>query len=228
MIRIFIGYDPREAVAFDVLCHSIHRHASEPVTICPLRLDVLTRAGYMRRARDPLQSTDFSFSRFLVPHLCEYEGRAIFMDCDMLCLSDISEIMDTLCGNLDKAVYVVKHHHVVNPGDTKFLGEPQTPYARKNWSSVMLFNCDECVPLSWDAVNKQSGLWLHQFQWTRTERIGELPECWNQLVGVNVSRPDKGLLHYTEGGPWFDDYAQCDYAQLWYDEYRLMTGRDYR
>ena len=172
MIPVFIGYDSREEMAFHVLARSIWQRASLPVSITPLRLEQLP----MWRERHPLQSTEFSFSRFLVPYLCNYEGHAIFMDCDMLCLDDIAKLWKLRDSN---AVQVVKHDH--NPTEsTKFLNQPQTPYRRKNWSSVMIFNNPKCRALTPEYVNKATGLELHQFAWT--DEIGSLPANWNYLV----------------------------------------------
>lgn len=177
MIRVFIGYDGREEIAFHVLARSIWERASEPVSITPVRLSHLE--GFWKRPRHPLQSTDFSFSRFLVPYLCDYQGFAIFMDCDMLCLKDIADLWSYRDTNF--ALKVVKHKHDVETG-VKFLNQPQTPYQRKNWSSVMLFNNDKCRNLTPEYVCKAEGLDLHQFKWLKDEDIGDLPENWNYLV----------------------------------------------
>lgn len=214
LIRIFIGYDEREAVAFSVLAHSIHRRASQPVTITPVRLDQLK--GVYHRERDPLQSTDFSFSRFLVPWMCGYEGWAIFMDCDQLVLEDISNLWalrDERC-----AVQVVKHNHVPKEA-TKHLGEKQSKYEKKNWSSVMLINCARCKALTPDYVNTATGLQLHQFKWLGNDGlIGEIPSRWNHLVGYDAPRADAALVHYTTGGPYFAEYEDCEYSREWFDE----------
>ncbi len=213
MIRIFIGYDPREAVAFHTLCHSIHRRASQPVTIIPLALNQLKKQ--MWRERSPMQSTDFSFSRFLTPFLCDFEGWAIFMDCDMLVLDDIA----TLWGLQDEkyAIMCVKHNHVPVE-DRKFLGAVQTTYEKKNWSSVMLFNCAKCQALDTDYVNTASGLELHRFKWLESDDlIGEIPHRWNHLVDYDPPAPVSEIsnLHYTIGGPYFDEYQNCGYADEW-------------
>jgi hypothetical protein len=220
MIRVFIGYDPREAVAWSVLAHSIHERASCPVTIAPLRLSQL--AGILTRERHPLQSTDFSFSRFLTPYLSGYEGWSAFMDCDMLMLEDIAKLW--ALRDERYAVMVVKHDHV--PRETvKFLGEPQSKYEKKNWSSVMLFNNARCRALTPDYVNTASGLELHQFKWLGDDAlIGELPSRWNHLVGYNPPRPDAALVHYTLGGPYFPDYADCEYADAWRAERDRMLA----
>lgn len=224
MIRIFIGYDDREAAAFGVLAHSIHARASEPVTIAPVRLSEL--AGVYRRARDPLQSTDFSFSRFLTPYLCGYEGWAVFMDCDMLVRDDVAKLWHLRDERY--AVQVVKHVHVPRE-EVKFLGAVQTKYEKKNWSSVMLMNCAACGALTPDYVNRASGLELHQFKWLAGDhRIGEIPHEWNHLVGYDAPRGDASLVHYTIGGPYFEAYRDCEYAKEWFAERDAMLRVEQR
>ena len=213
MIRIFIGYDAREAIAFSVLAHSINARATQPVAITPVMLSQLQ--SVYKRERNPLQSTDFSFSRFLTPWLCGYEGWAIFMDCDQLVLDDVAKLW--ALRDERYAVQVVKHHHVPKE-EVKFLGAKQSKYEKKNWSSVMLMNCARCRALTPEYVNTASGLQLHQFKWLDNEDlIGALPERWNHLVGYNPPRPDAALVHYTLGGPYFPEYADCEYAQEWFD-----------
>ena len=218
MIRVFIGYDNREAVAYHVLTCSIQARASVPVAIAPLRLDQLT--SVLTRERHPLQSTDFSFSRFLTPWLSGYEGWSLFMDCDMLMQDDVAKLWALRDDRY--AVMVVKHHHVPKE-TTKHLNEPQSKYEKKNWSSVMLFNNAACRALTPQLVNTASGLELHQFKWLeREELIGALPGRWNHLVGYDAPRPDAALLHYTSGGPWWIEYRDCDYAENWRAELRTM------
>ncbi|HEY4342311.1 MAG TPA: hypothetical protein VGM97_20400 [Steroidobacteraceae bacterium] len=218
MINVFIGYDPREAVAFSVLAFSIQQHASEPVAITPLRLGQLGKV--LTRERHPLQSTDFSFSRFLAPYLSGYTGWSVFMDCDMLMRDDIANLWALRDDRY--AVMVVKHNHV--PKETvKFLGEPQSKYEKKNWSSVMLFNNARCRVLTPDYVNAASGLDLHQFKWLEDDGlIGALPDRWNHLVGYNAPRADAALVHYTLGGPYFSEYANCEYSAEWRAERDAM------
>jgi lipopolysaccharide biosynthesis glycosyltransferase len=224
LIRVFIGFDEREAAAFSVLGSSIHRRASEPVSIAPIALSQLE--GVYRRARDPLQSTAFSFSRFLTPWLCDYRGWAVFMDCDMLVLEDIAELWKLRDDRY--AVQVVKHHHVPKE-ETKFLGAKQTKYEKKNWSSVMLMNCERCTQLTPDYVNVATGLELHQFKWLAgDDLIGEIPSRWNHLVGYDAPRRDAALVHYTIGGPYFEEYRECEYAEEWFAERREMLRADER
>jgi lipopolysaccharide biosynthesis glycosyltransferase len=220
MIKVCIGYDAREAVAFSVLAHSIHTRASAPVSITPLMLSQLR--GVLTRERHPLQSTDFSFSRFLTPYLASYSGWSVFMDCDMLMLDDIAKLW--ALRDERYAVMVVKHDHV--PKETvKFLGEPQSKYEKKNWSSVMLFNNARCAALTPEYVNTASGLDLHQFKWLESDAlIGALPSGWNHLVGYDLPRPDAMLVHYTLGGPYFADYRDCEHAEHWRREYSAMLA----
>lgn len=221
-IRVFIGYEPREAVAFSVLAHSINARASKPVSITPLMLSQLK--GVFDRERDPLQSTDFSFSRFLTPYLAGYDGWAVFMDCDMIMLEDVARLWEMRDDRY--AVMCVKHNHVPKE-ERKFLDQRQTKYAYKNWSSVMLFNCAKCTALTPDYVNTATGLQLHQFKWLESDDlIGELPSAWNHLVGVNDPRDDAKLIHYTIGGPYFNEYTDCEYAEEWFRERDEMLRCD--
>jgi lipopolysaccharide biosynthesis glycosyltransferase len=216
MIRIFIGYDVREAVAFHVLAHSIHRQASAPVEIAPLMLSQLT--DVFTRERNSLQSTEFSFSRFLVPYLSGYTGWSVFCDCDMLALDDIAKLWRLRDERY--AVQLVKHSHTPT-GNVKFLNQPQTPYPKKNWSSVMLFNNARCAALTPDYVNTATGLQLHQFKWLENEDlIGDLPHRWNHLVDYDAALPpaELSLIHFTEGGPYFPEFKTCGYADLWFAE----------
>lgn len=224
MIRVFIGYDPREAAAFSVLAYSIHARSSQPVSIVPLILSELKEV--MTRERHPLQSTDFSFSRFLTPYLSDYSGWSVFMDCDMLVLDDIAKLY--ALRDERYAVMVVKHDHVPKE-NKKFLDQPQTPYQKKNWSSVMLFNNSRCRAMTPEYVNTASGLELHQFKWLgNDDLIGELPDRWNHLVGYHAPRKDASLVHYTLGGPYFNEYRDCEYAQEWRHEQQVMLRVDQR
>ena len=206
-IPVFIGYDPRERAATNVLIDSLYQHSSRPLAITPIVTPQLEAQGLYRRERDPRQSTAFSFTRFLVPHLMGYRGWAIFMDCDMLCRGDIARLWELRDERY--AVMCVQHEHVPNE-TTKFLGEVQSPYPKKNWSSLMLMNTARCTALSVDYVNQASGLELHRFHWLAGDHeIGALPADWNHLVDVQpaptASADDGGptLLHWTLGGPWF-------------------------
>jgi len=218
LIRIFIGFDPRETVAYSVLARSIQARASVPVAIAPLALSQLKHV--LTRERHALQSTDFSFSRFLTPYLSGYAGWSLFMDCDMLMRDDVAKLWNLR--DQRYAVQVVKHDH--RPKETiKFLGAAQSAYAKKNWSSVMLFNNARCTALTPDYVNTAGGLELHQFKWLESDAaIGELPRRWNHLVGYDPPSEDISLAHYTIGGPYFPEYANCPLADEWRAERDAM------
>jgi hypothetical protein len=210
--KVFIGFDSKEVVAYHVLAHSIIEHSSIPVEITPLALSNLK--DDFTRERNALQSTEFSFSRFLVPYLSEYRGWGLFMDCDMIMMRDIAELWALRDERF--SVMCVKHDYTPKE-DVKFLGQVQTKYEKKNWSSVMLFNNERCRALSKDYVNTATGLQLHQFKWLGSdEEIGSIPPAWNHLVGVYDYDPKAALVHFTEGGPYFNDYADVDYAEEWF------------
>ena len=215
MINVFIGYDNKERVAYNVLSHSIIQNSTKPVAITPIALNNL-KDDFVRE-RNNLSSTEFSFSRFMIPHLMNYQGWALFMDCDMLMFEDIAELWRMRDDS--KAIQVCKHDYTPKT-DTKFLGQVQTKYPKKNWSSFMLMNCKKCTQLTPDYVNKASGLELHQFKWLESEDlIGDIPLEWNWLVGEYEHKEDVKNVHYTEGGPWFEDYKDVDYSQDWFYNY---------
>ena len=220
MINIFIGYDSKERVAYNVLSHSIIQNSTKPVAITPIALNNL-KDDFVRE-RNALSSTEFSFSRFMIPHLMNYQGWALFMDCDMLMFEDISKLWRM---RDDKyAIQVCKHDYTPKT-DTKFLGQVQTKYPKKNWSSFMLMNCKKCTTLTPDYVNKASGLELHQFKWLEGDHlIGDLPLEWNWLVGEYEHKDDVYNVHYTKGGPWFEEYAKCDYSQDWFRNLEESNG----
>lgn len=213
MIPIYIGYDPREKEAFCVLMYSILKYASRPVSIIPLKKELFNSFYY--RERHPLQSTEFSFTRFLVPYLQHYNGWAIYMDCDMLCQDDIVKLWDLK--DAECSVMVVPHDYKpVN--DIKFLNQVQSRYHRKNWSSMVLFNCSKCTVLTPEIVQNIDGLFLHQFIWADDKDIGFIPDNWNHLVGNGkyIGDGPLGLIHYTTGGPWFKESMTCPYASNWF------------
>ena len=221
MINIFIGYDSKEKVAYNVLSHSIIQNSTKPVAITPIALNHL-RDDFVRE-RNALSSTEFSFSRFMIPHLMNYQGWALFMDCDMLMFEDISELWRMRDDS--KAIQVCKHDYVPKE-KTKFLGQTQTAYPKKNWSSFMLMNCKKCSSLTPDYVNRASGLELHQFKWLEGDHlIGDLPLEWNWLVGEYEHKDDVKNVHYTKGGPWFEEYARCDYSQDWFKNLEECNDR---
>ena len=230
-LKIYVGYDEREHAAYQVCRHSLIRHASEPVDVRPLKLSSVKRAGWFTRNHylhngqryDCLDqkpfSTDFSFTRFLVPMLEEYTGWALFLDCDFLVTGDIAELFRD--ADPTKAIHCVKHHHEPEDG-VKMDGQLQTRYRRKNWSSFVLWNCGHEANgrLTLDGVNTRPGAWLHAFAWLDDNEIGALPADWNYLVGwdkLPYGEVPRGL-HFTSGGPWFEQSRDVPYADLWRKE----------
>ena len=205
MLRIFIGWDSRFPEPADVLAHSLRKHASIPLDIQYLKLDELN----IQREYDPLASTEFTYSRFLVPHLCDFQGKAIFMDNDMLCFGDVRELDELDMTGL--ALRVVKHDY--QPSNTiKMYGAVQTSYPRKNWSSMMIMNCEPLKLWSKQVVETQTGAYLHRFEEIPDEQIGEIPKTWNTLDWMDQSTK---LIHYTNGGPWFKEFEDHPHADVW-------------
>jgi lipopolysaccharide biosynthesis glycosyltransferase len=220
MIRVFVGYDSKLPVLYNVLQHSIQARASRPVAVIPIMLSQL-KSVYTREAH-PLASTEFSFSRFLTPYLSGYEGWSIFMDNDMLVLDDIAKLWDMRDDR--HAVMAIKHDHKPREG-VKFLDRPQTKYEKKNWSSVMMFNNAKCRALTPEYVNAANGLELHQFKWLDSDdQIGALPPRWNHLVGYDLPNPHASLVHYTSGGPYFDEFHDVEHAEAWRRERERMLS----
>ncbi|HTM59718.1 MAG TPA: glycosyltransferase [Burkholderiales bacterium] len=222
MLQVYIGYDPRESVAFYTLAHSIFARSSIPLAIAPL---MRRHLGHLyTRSRGPTESTEFSLTRFIVPALSGYRGWSIFMDCDMLCRADIAELAGLIDKNPDKAVLVCQHDYVPK-SERKFLNQVQTKYSRKNWSSLMLFNNERCKALSPQYVNSATGLDLHRFAWIDDALIGSIPLEWNWLVEEYKYNPNAKIAHFTLGGPYFDEYRNCDYAEEWRTEFESMRSR---
>jgi hypothetical protein len=221
-LRVFIGYDAHEALAYHVLAHSILTRASKPVTIQPVMLSQM-RDVYTRE-RGPKETTDFSISRFMVPYLSGYHGRSIFMDCDMLCLSDIHDVMRFVDNqNEDRAAWVCQHNY--EPQLVKKAMGEQTRYPRKNWSSFVVFENERCRALTPEYVNDATGLELHRFLWTPEGTLGSLPLAWNWLVGEYQKNSAARILHYTLGGPWAAGYEDCDHHEEWYNERESLLGQ---
>lgn len=214
-MRVFVGYDSREQIAYDVCEYSILKY-NRNARVIPLKQDDLREKKVYWRDNDPLSSTEFTFTRFLVPHLCDYKGWAIFVDCDFLFQVNIEEIFALVDDRY--AAMVVKHDY--NPPEgVKMDGQKQLAYPRKNWSSMILWNCGHPnnQKLTPELVNKETGQFLHRFTWLKDDMIGELNCQYNWLVN-HYHEPKDGkpkLIHYTEGGPWFDNYKHCEYGYHW-------------
>lgn len=192
MLKVFIGYDPRQPISYNVLQHSIATRSTKPVSITPLIIEQLpiTRVGL----------TPFTFTRFLVPWLCDYEGWALFLDLDMLVLDDISKLFDMA----DE-----QHQVLVSKNPKRF-----------EWASAMLFNCPKCRILTPEYVQTAKG--LHTIEWA--ESVGDMPPEWNHLVGYDASREDAKLIHYTQGIPAFPETKGCEYADMWFKEHRIVNS----
>ena len=223
-MKVFVGYDTREDIAYQVCRHSIETK-SKLADVRPLKQQELRDAGWYTRPIDKLASTEFTFTRFLIPELTNFEGWALFMDCDMILTTDIKELFDQ--ADDQYAVMCVKHDYTPKAG-IKMDGQKQTIYPRKNWSSVMLFNCGHPsnAVLTQDLVNdlEINGAYLHRFSWLKDKEIGELDHTWNYLVGVYNDIDKPNLIHYTEGGPWFENYRNCEFSDLWKQELADMMN----
>lgn len=230
-------------MAFNVARHSIVKRTKHPIQVIPLdlkHLDILTRPIEHRNGQmwcpisDAPMSTEFAISRFCVPFLQDH-GWALFADCDIICWSDIEELF--ALADDKYAVMVCKHQQQYDPKDSLTPGNPeawkptlkmdaqiQTFYDRKNWSSVILWNCDHPanVRLTREKLNTWPGRDLHAFKWLEDSEIGELPQHWNWLVNVTPGEPEKkGIWHFTLGGPWFEDWKSSEHDAEWIKEAML-------
>ena len=215
----YIGYDSKEDIAYRVCKQSLLKNASINIDVKSLKLYELISRKYYTRAVDPLASTEFTYSRFLIPALTNYNGWAVFCDCDFLFFDDVANLFQSL--DPEKAVYCVKHDYTPKEKH-KMDGQQQTIYPRKNWSSFIIFNCSHSSNkrLTIDLVNSESGSFLHQFKWLKDNEIGEIDERWNWLEGWtsqhNKQKPH--AVHYTRGGPWFDECQDVEFAKEWINE----------
>jgi hypothetical protein len=214
-IPVYIGYDQVESGAFWTCAASILKHSSLPVEIIPLKRSQLP----LTRPKHPKQSNEFAFTRWLVPHLQNYKGYGIFVDCDFLFMDDIANLW--YLRDKQYAVQVCKHDSGVFKAGTKYLGTEQTVYDKKCWSSLMIFNCEHhaCERLSPNYIDNANGLDLHQFKWCNDDQIGSIPLEWNWLVGLYPYINTPKAVHFTEGGPYFKDYYDSDYAENWWDAF---------
>ena len=216
---VYVGWDSREDIAYQVCRFSLLRRASVPVTVVPIKQQELRERGLYTRPVDPLASTEFTYTRFFVPHLQGYKGWALFCDCDFLWLADIAGLIALT----DDRYAVMCVHHDHRPAeDWKMDHRKQTIYPRKNWSSMVLYNCGHPAnrALTPEVANRESGSFLHRFQWLDDALIGAVPETWNWLEGWS-RKPATGhpnVVHLTRGGPWFDDWREVDYGDLWLAE----------
>lgn len=218
-VKVFVGYDSREDIAWQVCRHSLLRHSDNNVEVIPLRQPALRELGLYTRPIDTGASTEFSLTRFLTPYLAARRGWVVFCDCDFLFTADITSVFSEL--DPTKAVYCVQHDYVPT-FSVKMDGKRQAVYPRKNWSSFILFNCShpDVAALTPAVVNSASPAYLHRFEWVSGDHaIGALELDWNFLEG-EYPKPLRTprVIHFTNGGPWFDEWQNCDYADLWLHE----------
>ena len=221
-IKLVIGFDQRESIAYHTFCQSIIKHASNPVIFIPLAINNLKE--YKEAHLDG--SNDFIYSRFLTPYLNNFEGWAIFADGDMICQADIKELWNLR--DESKALLVVKHNYETKVSK-KYLGNKNENYPRKNWSSVILWNCSHPKHriLTPEFIAKQPGSYLHRFSWLDDSDIGELPKEWNWLAIEYPENKNAKLIHYTLGTPCFKEYKDSEMASIWYSTYqKTIEGFD--
>lgn len=229
--EVFIGFDSRQVDAFAVACHSIRKSASRPIDVRGIVLRDLERAGsytrpyrvhgglMMDKISDAPMSTEFAISRFFTPLLAKASW-ALFCDSDVMVRCDIHELF--ALADPTKAIMCVHHVHEPTAWEEKMLGQRQIPYARKNWSSVVLYNCSHPSNrgLTLETLNRRPGRDLHRFCWLRDDEIGELGPEWNYLIGVTPKLENPKIVHFTQGTPSMQGYELCEYA----DEWRSMLG----
>ena len=215
-LKIFVGFDGEvEPVAYHVFCQSVIEKATIPVSFTPLALNTLE--NYIETHDDG--SNAFIYSRFLVPYLCDFRGYALYVDGDMLCRDDVNNLIDEI--DPFAAVSVVQHDYKTKH-PVKYCGNKNEDYPKKNWSSLMFWDCGHYknARLTPEYIMKHEGKHLHRFEWLKNDfvdLVGELPKEWNWLVSEYDYNPDAKLVHFTIGTPCFNHYKDCDYAQEWYE-----------
>ncbi len=217
-LKVFVGYDSREDIAWQVCRHSIERLSSSNIEVYPLRQPTLRELGLYTRPADPTASTEFSLTRFLAPYVSAHDGWTLFVDCDVVFTRGLDELLTKL--STDKALYVVQHDYV--PANAvKMDGKAQTTYPRKNWSSFMVFNGSHPAvqALTPEVTNAAAPAYLHRFEWVDDAAIGALDLEWNFLEG-EYPKPASlpAAIHFTNGGPWFDHWQNVDFADVWKNE----------
>lgn len=217
--KVFIGWDPREDVAWNVAAASISKHSDMPI-------HKLVKANIPEYKRtDLFASSEFTLTRFFVPYLSGYKGYSIFLDCDILCTTDISKILDEVDPN--NMVTCVQHPDYKPKTAYKMDHKKQFAYPRKNWSSVMVFNNAKCEVLLPELLNNSTPKYLHRMMWAPDDLIGNVSHTWNYLAGYYSDIDKPNIIHYTDGGPWFEDYIDCDFAREWiefYEKNNISSG----
>lgn len=212
-MKVFIGWDSREDIAYQVCKKSIQLK-NNSIQVYPIKQNTLRELGLYTREDDTMASTEFTITRFLVPYLSDYSGLSIFMDCDMLVQTDLHKVLSEI--DLKHPVSCVQHEPYIPHSNIKMDGKKQYSYPRKNWSSFMVFNCgheDIKNNLNLNNVNLSKPQYLHRMEWASS--IGSLNHTWNYLVSYYNDLESPNVLHYTDGGPWFKDYENCDFSKNW-------------
>tara|TARA_R110000751_G_scaffold56608_3_gene120632 strand:+ start:1708 stop:2385 length:678 start_codon:yes stop_codon:yes gene_type:complete len=215
MLKVFIGWDSREQEAYDVCVHSLKKHSSVELDIQPIVRSVLIDTKEYFREQPEQAATEFAYTRFLTPYLSDYKGWSLFIDCDFLFTKDVAKLFDCRANNY--AAMCVQHDYIPK-SETKMDGQKQVSYPRKNWSSCILWNCSHPANriLTPYVVSTQTGAYLHRFQFIPDHEVGDLPLEWNWLEG-EYDKPETppAVVHFTNGGPWFENCQDVDYADLW-------------
>jgi len=216
--RVFVGFDQREAIAYHTFAQSLIQNSSVPVSLIPMSLKVL-QSVYNETHSDA--SNEFIYSRFLVPFLCGFDGPAVFVDGDMVIETDVKDLFNLF--DSSKAIQVVQHDYKTKV-NLKYLGNKNEDYPRKNWSSMILWNCGHAAHriLTPEFVAKQAGSFLHRFQWIDDRDIGSLDASWNWLAEEYSPNESAHLIHYTLGTPCFKDYRDCSQSDRWHAYYQSL------
>ena len=203
IVDIVVGFDQRESVAYHTFTQSVIENSTVPVRFLPLSMSFLS--NYKEVHKDG--SNDFIYSRFLVPYMMNFKGWAIYADGDMVCLEDIKKLWNLRDNKY--AVQVVKHDYKTKITE-KYWGNKNEDYPRKNWSSLILWNCEHKSHkvLTPDFIENQSGAFLHRFSWIKDEEIGSLDKEWNWLAMEYEEKKSINLIHYTIGTPCFKEYEK--------------------
>jgi hypothetical protein len=219
-MKVYIGWDSREDIAYQVCKKSILIH-NRNIEIYPIKQNYLRGLGVYTRQEDSLASTEFTLTRFLTPFLSDYSGISIFMDCDMLVQVDVEKILMEV--DYKDPVTCVQHLPYKPKTNYKMDGKVQSEYPKKNWSSFMVFNCSHPSlkqTLSVKNINSQTPQYLHRMEWATS--IGSISHSWNYLVGYYNDIEVPNVLHYTDGGPWFPEYSDCEFSKEWLGVYNSV------
>ena len=218
-VNFFIGYDSKEDIAYRVCKSSLLKRSTIKIKVNSLKIEELIAKKFYNRAKDPLASTEFTYTRFLIPELMFFKGWAVFCDCDFIFFEDVANLFKDLDDS--KAIYCVQHDYTPKEKH-KMDGQKQTIYPRKNWSSFVIFNCSHPSnkKLNIELVNSESGSFLHQFKWLNDDEIGSLDERWNWLEGWTSqnNKLSPFAVHFTRGGPWFEEWQDVEFADEWLKE----------